>query len=638
MGLGIGIGVSMMLINKATGAIPPPPYAVFSQDGITTFTSITGLDYVEGSGPSAESALFGLYWDNLSPSSGDITITPSGANFEIYNPDDATWYSTAFNIAYVLATSSLSGFKVRAKAGLSDGSISGTFTVTAPNTNPFVLSCSGEVAAMPINYDFTITVKTDNAGFTASNQFKLPLMPGATYNALIEWGDGTTTTQTTDVKPTHTYPSPGTYQIKISGVFPSIAFGFGAAQNDPLKLLSIDNWGTIVWGNFSNAFRDCSNMVANYTDAPNLTNVTSLSTSFSGCTLFNGDVSGFNTINVTDFSFMFYLCSSFNQEVTFNFSNALTLSNMFGGCTAFNQPVNFDTSSVTEIQGLFGGCTLFNQPVNFNTSLCQYFDGFFQGCINFNQPVNFDTSNATSLSLMFDGCTLFNQPVNFDTSSVENFYGMFKNCTAFNQPVNFNTSLSIDFTEMFSGCTVFNQSVNFNTPLADSLFEMFKNCTAFNQPVSSFLVSNVTIFDDFMLGKTFNDYNAAYLDDIYNTWTNNLVTTAKNISFGTIKRTAASTAARALLTSATATRIVTACVNNGVGLIRITTSAVHGRTTGNKVFISGITGCVEANGGWIVTVISTTVIDLQGSAFVNPRISGGSVKTGYSWTITDGGI
>jgi hypothetical protein len=44
-------------------------------------------------------------------------------------------------------------------------------------------------------------------------------------------------------------------------------------------------------------------------------------------------------------------------------------------------------------------------------------------------------------------------------------------------------------------------------------------------------------------------------------------------------------------------------------------------------------GTTEADGPWIVTVINSTTIDLQGSTFVNPYISGGVLRTGCGWTI-----
>lgn len=67
---------------------------------------------------------------------------------------------------------------------------------------------------------------------------------------------------------------------------------------------------------------------------------------------------------------------------------------------------------------------------------------------------------------------------------------------------------------------------------------------------------------------------------------------------------------------------ITGAANNGAGLIRITDVA-HGLSTGSRVEISGVLGTVEANGEWVVTVISADTFDLQGSAFVNAYTSGG---------------
>ena len=60
--------------------------------------------------------------------------------------------------------------------------------------------------------------------------------------------------------------------------------------------------------------------------------------------------------------------------------------------------------------------------------------------------------------------------------------------------------------------------------------------------------------------------------------------------------------------------VVTACANNGSGLVRIT-SAAHGLSTGDQVIVAGVLGATGANGTFTVTVISTTQIDLQGSTF-----------------------
>lgn len=68
---------------------------------------------------------------------------------------------------------------------------------------------------------------------------------------------------------------------------------------------------------------------------------------------------------------------------------------------------------------------------------------------------------------------------------------------------------------------------------------------------------------------------------------------------------------------------VTGAANNGAGLVRLTVGATAGLTTGNTVIVSAVTGTVEANGKWIITVVDATHIDLQNSAFVNAYVAGG---------------
>jgi len=79
---------------------------------------------------------------------------------------------------------------------------------------------------------------------------------------------------------------------------------------------------------------------------------------------------------------------------------------------------------------------------------------------------------------------------------------------------------------------------------------------------------------------------------------------------------------------------ITGMVDNGTGLIRVTTNAAHGLSTGNYVYITGTNGTDEANGEWIVTVISVTEIDLQGSTFTHAWTSGGLWTRPYELTTT----
>jgi surface protein len=221
--------------------------------------------------------------------------------------------------------------------------------------------------------------------------------------------------------------------------------------------------------------------------------------------------------------------------------------------------------------------------------------------------------------------------------------GMFTAATNFNQNISsWNVSNVTTFGSanlgMFRLATNFNQNIGgWNVGSATSFRDMFSSATNFNQNIGSWNVGLGTDFTNFMAGKTNLNYSEANLDAIYNEWTNRSLQTGRTITFNTIKRTASSTPARDLLTRTNTTVSISNAVNNGSGLIRIT-SAAHGRTTGEKIFISGVLGTTEANGGWIVTVIDATTLDLQGSTFTNTYTSGGTLRTGYGWSVTDGGI
>lgn len=83
--------------------------------------------------------------------------------------------------------------------------------------------------------------------------------------------------------------------------------------------------------------------------------------------------------------------------------------------------------------------------------------------------------------------------------------------------------------------------------------------------------------------------------------------------------------ARKFLTSvSTTSKAITGAANNGSGLIRITSTA-HEIPSGYTfpVTISGVAGCIEANGDWKAQYVSANTYDLIGSTFTNTYTSGG---------------
>jgi surface protein len=168
------------------------------------------------------------------------------------------------------------------------------------------------------------------------------------------------------------------------------------------------------------------------------------------------------------------------------------------------------------------------------------------------------------MSGMFKNATSFNNGGssdinNWNTALVTNMIEMFSGAVNFNQPIgNWNTSLVTSMFAMFFG------AINFDRPLTTSgsswnvsnvsnMSGMFYNAFAFNQPLSSWNISNVLNITNFMAGKSFTNYTASYLDDIYNAWAALTVKPNLNISFGVppngIKYTLAGAPGRASLIS-----------------------------------------------------------------------------------------
>jgi len=70
---------------------------------------------------------------------------------------------------------------------------------------------------------------------------------------------------------------------------------------------------------------------------------------------------------------------------------------------------------------------------------------------------------------------------------------------------------------------------------------------------------------------------------------------------------------------------ITGAANNGSGLIRLTVADTSTFATSQKKTVSDVLGTTEANGTWTITVVDSTHIDLQGSAFANAYVSGGTI-------------
>ena len=127
---------------------------------IATPTSLTGFTYVLGVGPSSNQS-YSLTASNLSPASGNITVTPSGSNYEVST--DGTTFSTAVNVPYTSGTLASTTVYARLKAGLA---VNASYTSSITNTYANNTSCA---ASASVALSGSVTAPTPSIVLNSSN-------------------------------------------------------------------------------------------------------------------------------------------------------------------------------------------------------------------------------------------------------------------------------------------------------------------------------------------------------------------------------------------------------------------------------------------------------------------------------------
>jgi len=285
----------------------------------------------------------------------------------------------------------------------------------------------------PNQFVFTIDTENTSSGSSLNTQFMMPLVSSGSYNATVNWGDGSSDTITSynQQEVTHTYTSAGQYEISIEGTLQGWQF---SNAGDRLKMLDIKQYGVLDLST-SAAFYGCTNLDASATDAPTVSS-TSLNTMFRDCTNFNGAIGNWDISTVTRIDQCFFSCSSFNKSLN-----------------------NWNVGNVTRMDFLFYNCISFDQDLNsWNTSNVENMSNVFRGCTQFNGDIySWDTTNVENMSVMLYDCDAFDQSLAaWNIGNVSNFSSFMQNATGlstFNydatliawalQPL--NTGLSINF-------------------------------------------------------------------------------------------------------------------------------------------------------------------------------------------------
>jgi surface protein len=214
---------------------------------------------------------------------------------------------------------------------------------------------------------FIIEVDTSKTGVSNNNQFQFTGAEGD-YDVVAKQNDIVVATfDNLSGAETIILPSSGIYVLEVSAKevngFNRIQFNNGG---DELKITDIKQWGNIVWSSFERTFFGCENMLVTATDAPNLSNATSMLLMFHTCWLANPKVSNWDVSNITNFNNVFRDCYDFNQPInSWDVSNATIMRGMFESCRSFNQPLNnWDVSNVSEMIRMFRSALSFNQDLS----------------------------------------------------------------------------------------------------------------------------------------------------------------------------------------------------------------------------------------------------------------------------------
>jgi hypothetical protein len=323
--------------------------------------------------------------------------------------------------------------------------------------------------------EFIFTVKTDNAGTSGTNQFTLPTT-GSDFDCIVNWGDGTSDAYVgTMGSPTHTYPSVGTYEIKISGVFPRIFFN---NAGDRQKIIEIKNLGVYAGGSISqfSAFRGCGNLIINTPTLGFFGNVTFFNDAWRSCTsltsfplldvssgtFFNSawfgcsSLTSFPLLNVssgTNFSESWRICTSLTSFPLLDTSSGTSFANAWNGCSSLTSFPLLDTSSGTNFQQAWQSCTSLTSFPLLNVSSGTNFSESWRICTSLTSFPLLDVSSGTSFFRAWLGCSSLTSFPLLDTSSGTNFQEAWQSCTSLTSFPLLDVSSGTNFNSAWRSCT-----------------------------------------------------------------------------------------------------------------------------------------------------------------------------------------
>tara|TARA_R110000772_G_scaffold265399_1_gene386801 strand:+ start:372 stop:1505 length:1134 start_codon:yes stop_codon:yes gene_type:complete len=256
---------------------------------------------------------------------------------------------------------------------------------------------------------------------------------------VIDWGDSSTTTVTTNTNSIHTYSSSGVYDIKVfitSGISNYDLNQFRCP--DYLKVVDVKNWGSYSGATFYQSFRG-SRLIVSAIDE-----LQSISGNFSECFYACPNITGVKIKNPINLTNTFRYCGSFigTGLETCNVENVISFESCFQ-----QSSINVDLSNWVNYKGLT------------YKSMFRGVSSYTYGLDNLVQP---DTLGADCSTMFYQAS--FNPDVsNWNTLNVDTFRSfLLLNSSFVSDLSNFNIENAWTLQQMFQ-----------SNPLTDSLYQSY---------------------------------------------------------------------------------------------------------------------------------------------------------------------
>ncbi len=192
------------------------------------------------------------------------------------------------------------------------------------------------------------------------------------------------------------------------------------------------------------------------------------------------EVPKFNTSNITDFSYMFFLCDSLTSISKLDTSKGTNFKDMFGGCRSLETIPYIDTSKGTMFGYMFEGCIALTTipPLDTSNGIGTAFACMFEHCHSLITIPLLNTSKGTSFEGMFNYCYSLTYIPQLDTSNGTNFSSMFYQCKSLPNIPLLDTSKGTSFTYTFAECRSLTSIPQLDTSKGESFWGTFINCSS----------------------------------------------------------------------------------------------------------------------------------------------------------------